>query len=136
MSADRLLHLWAGAERPDWERCTACGEFRTETRPQGRGQYREKEECPVRLRAALDEAEMTLANERGTGVPPCDGWTYHLPHGRTPRSWIHRERGFAVYHHPTNSPGAQWAGGELGGAEVLFSGPTARAAMRAAPTAG
>lgn len=68
MSADRLLHEWAGSDAN--ERCTACGTFRSERRDGfGLVRPREKEECSVRLRAALDALRAWLAADEDPEPP-------------------------------------------------------------------
>ena len=76
-----------------------------------------------RLRAELAEAEATLANARGEGEPPEEGW--HAI-GRT--WWLGREHvagSVKVYH-----TGRRWEWW-VKGTSVCGEAPTARAAMRA-----
>lgn len=93
--------------------------------------------CPAAMReeianlaASLAEAEATLANERGEGEPPCEGWHYSI--GRAAwvcQPWIltPRREGpeLAVRR---GDPWRVWVDGVC----VYGQHPTARAAMRAA----
>lgn len=87
----------------------------------------------ARLTRELAEARATIENERGAGEPPSPGWVHRPPFGSLPHSWVHANRHLAIYHHPGNTEGCQWAGGFIRGDDILFRGSTAREAMRNAP---
>lgn len=55
--SERLLHTWAGGDT--WERCTHCGTFRAPNPTTTERPY-ERQECPVRLRTALDDERAAI----------------------------------------------------------------------------
>lgn len=94
-----------------------------------------------RLAAALAEAEATIANERGEGEPPCEGWEFRDPYpdglkvadfSVEFRAWC--KDTFIVHRSDRRAP--PWRTYRLAGGSggVAFGPcyPTARAAMRAA----
>lgn len=79
-----------------------------------------------RLTAALAEAEATLANERGEGEPPSEGWE---PCDTSPGRWEHRSRQWCCYRIKSKDY-IVIVRGSLSG--EIAREKTARAAMRAA----
>jgi hypothetical protein len=85
----------------------------------------------LRLRARVAELEATLANERGEGEPPVEGWRYdgRCDNGR-PGVWECVERELIVTR--PLPPAVGWRYARRGGVQVWGQALTARDAMRAA----
>ena len=105
--------------------CPRCEEQRFWSRPADGRPCRKLTATEELLVARIAELEATLANERGEGEAPCEGWEWW----RSERAWALCKDGCG-FHVTRTAKGWTWDGDRVSSGQPHFD--TARAAMRAA----